>query len=220
MLFPRRAIDEIDLSYRARRADAVATAVASCFAGREPADIPAWWHPLGFFRIELPALDDGHRYVLHSWPRGERLGEPSPWQVHCHAWVVESLVLSGRIRDVQYRQVDSAGTVSGTLYVASNVGEASRLDRTSTAVGLDVEREVSTEPGGFYSIEMQTFHRSVVRLDERCVTVARLGPRTGEKAYVLGDNDGPAARIVETARVGADTLAALLRDIRRPAALA
>ncbi|MFJ5972825.1 hypothetical protein [Streptomyces sp. NPDC093060] len=207
-------MDDLDSSFREGRGADVIAALTTAFADVEARDLHARWHPLGFFRIELPAVGDGHRYVVHAWPRGERLGERSPWPVHSHAWMVESCVVSGRMRDLQYRRATSGEALKGPLYQASNVGETSRLERTSALIGLDVDQEVITEAGQFYSIGMHVFHRSVVEIENHCITVARLGRRTGAKAYVLGDCDGPAERTSRTGWVGLGTLTEFLGDLR------
>jgi hypothetical protein len=67
----------------------------------QPGRVQPFWHPLGFIHMRLVA--EGNRALrLHLW--SGTLAEPTEplWPVHNHVFALESLVISGSIRDLRY----------------------------------------------------------------------------------------------------------------------
>ena len=57
--------------YNDRRTSRIFDSIRRIVQDRIDGSTAAFWHPLGFFRLELGTDNDGLRYFLHFWPDGE-----------------------------------------------------------------------------------------------------------------------------------------------------
>ncbi|WP_433795083.1 hypothetical protein [Actinoplanes sp. CA-252034] len=149
---------------------------------------------MGFFRVDLFADDEGRRFVVHCWPREFRSTQDPAWTVHCHAWPVESMILTGRLRDTQFvHEAADERIPPGVLYLAGSAPDGmSELKRTGEAVRLAGSVDAYREEREFYEIGLDAFHESVVGARGHCMTLARIGRRKVQPARVVGEPGAPA----------------------------
>jgi hypothetical protein len=158
---------------------------------RESEAIPeSYWHPLGFFRLEYGADDNGWRYAVHCWPAGYRSTQKPSWLIHRHVWPLESFVAVGGLIDRQYLAVDGPADLSGTKYEVEVSQGQSELIRTVEDLNVARLRD-SMHERRFYSVDSMLYHESHVPLGDECITLVRIGPRVKRASDVLGDLHGP-----------------------------
>jgi hypothetical protein len=88
---------------RSELADRLAAIVASP-SRREAIADRSYWHPNGFAKFVLD--DDPRRgqLRLHVWPK-----VPAADDIHGHAWFYESIVLTGELCEITYREAPQDG---------------------------------------------------------------------------------------------------------------
>lgn len=59
----------------------------------------SYWHPNGFVKLVLTADPRAGQLRLHIWPE-----PPTTDDIHGHAWSYESIVLTGELTEVVYRE--------------------------------------------------------------------------------------------------------------------
>ncbi|MGJ6965209.1 hypothetical protein ACSDR0_25190 [Streptosporangium sp. G11] len=182
------ATERLATAFDQQDADELRKAVRILVARHRLTGFRPYWHALGFFRIELAQDSEGRRYALHCWPERERHTQDPAWLVHSHAWDLESTILSGSIRDLQYENLpEEAGDLAGPLYLASAVHMASSLRRTETVLSLAGEEDSSLREGEFYTVPLARYHQSIVAGSDFCMTLMRRGDRIRQNARVLGE---------------------------------
>ncbi|WBB59022.1 hypothetical protein O7599_25930 [Streptomyces sp. WMMC500] len=202
-------------AYDAHDAAGVVAALGELAGRLDLARLPALWHPLGFFRLEVARDHAGRGYFLHCWPRGERRPHEPALAVHRHAYALESLVIDGELRN---RRFDSATTapssLRGPLYRAERAGRQSALKRTENVAELDELEDLSLGPGCFYGVSPEEFHESRVDVSRFCVTLARMSRRVRPNPHVLGDFASPPVLLYRHTPVAQSLLIQLADHLR------
>lgn len=141
------------------------------------------WHPLGF--VSCVIRNDERKYTtrVHLWPKNERRTKNPDWPIHTHAYDLSSLVLNGRIRDIQYRQKTGSNYV---VYSVSYVGQDSSITRTDQHSSIETLVDKFRETGEEYSVLKGSFHQSSVLIDEMAVTLVVLSNFDNTDPLVLG----------------------------------
>jgi hypothetical protein len=188
-------IAQLAVNYNDRHPQRSLNSVRRIVESRITAAIAPFWHPLGFFRIELGSDDAGLRYFLHFWPDKLRSTQDPAWMVHRHVWDLESLVLLGGLEDFEYERIEDAAQaeICGPLYEAHVRPGLSVLERTSDTLSLEHRSADEIAPGRFYRIDIGRFHKTLVPDDSFCCTLVRIGPRLRSLSQVLGDWTGDAS---------------------------
>jgi hypothetical protein len=202
--------DELSSVYNHSSHSSLVTAVGAHLNAMISADkVSASWHPLGFFRVEVARDSLGRRYVVHCWPAEERRTQNPAWLIHRHAWPLESVVLHGRLRDLEFEDaVPEVSDVAGALYVAFSGGpDLSVLSKHSDdTIDLAGASERTWYGGESYSVPLYRFHLTTVQKGESCVTLARIGEKKVQQAQVVGDVRGPRELTYRHERVAPDLL--------------
>jgi hypothetical protein len=140
------------------------------------------WHPLGFVSC---IIRDEEKYTtrVHYWPKNERRHKNPNWPIHTHAYVLDSLVLEGRVRDIQYRQGEGS---EYTIYSVSYSDQNSTIDRTDQHISIEYLVDDVRESGEEYSVPIGTFHQTLVPTNESAITLVVISRFGSVNPLVLG----------------------------------
>jgi len=141
------------------------------------------WHPLGF--VSCVVNESPGKYVTraHFWPLGERRVKNPDWPIHTHTYALKSLVLSGAVRDLQYRVVPGD---QWCVYSVNYYEGGSEIVRTSENVNAVIEVDEMRHAGKQYEVPQGVFHQTQVAHDQAAVTVVVLSNYGAEAPKVLG----------------------------------
>jgi len=141
------------------------------------------WHPLGFVSCVVEEVPSSHTVRLHYWPKGERRVKNPDWPIHTHSYVLTSLVLSGQVRDLQYRTIPGS---QSWIYSVNYFKGGSEIVRTSEAVELLSKTDEIRISGEQYKVPRGVFHQTEVPIDKSAVTLVVLTDHGVEAPMVLG----------------------------------
>lgn len=141
------------------------------------------WHPLGFVSCVVDESPGHHVTRVHFWPPGERRVKNPDWPIHTHTYALKSLVLSGAVRDLQYRVIPGD---HWCIYSVKYHEGGSEIVRTSERVDVVVEVDEMRHAGQQYEVPRGVFHQTQVAHDQAAVTVVRLSNHGAEAPKVLG----------------------------------
>ena len=210
----RELAETLRSGFDRRDVDGIRRAARSLVDLRRRIGLHAYWHALGFFRVELAADDAGNRYALHCWPAGERNPQAPAWLIHGHAWELESVILSGQIRDLRYESDRGAQSqLQGPLYVSSANGSSSYLRRTDDTLFLSERQERVLAADAFYEIPLSCYHESHIGISGHCLTLIRRRPRARSHARILGEFGFPEVLVYQREPVAPATIEQYLRLI-------
>ena len=151
--------------------------------GRLALEVVPLWHPLGFVSCVVDEYPGLYVRRVHYWPPGERRVKNPDWPIHTHSYDLESLVLSGNVRDTQYRV--SPGD-QWCVYSVNYYQGGSEIVRTSECVSAIVEVDALRHAGERYQVPRGVFHQSQVAHDQAAVTVVLLSNHGADAPKVLG----------------------------------
>lgn len=143
------------------------------------------WHPLGFVSCVVDESSSQYVTRVHFWPPGERRVKNPDWPIHTHTYTLKSLVLSGAVRDIQYR-VASGGQWS--VYSVNYYDGGSEIVRTFERVNAVPKVDEMRHAGEQYEVSRGVFHQTQVAHNEAAVTVVLLSNYGSEAPKVLGTN--------------------------------
>jgi len=140
------------------------------------------WHPLGFVSC---VIDESPTHVtrVHYWPPGERRVKNPDWPIHTHAYALRSLVMSGAVRDLQYRVEPGE---QWRIYSVNYYDGGSEIVRTSESVSAVPEVDEIRNAGEQYEVPRGVFHQTHVPHDQATVTVVLLTDHVTDAPKVLG----------------------------------
>ena len=145
------------------------------------------WHPLGF--VSCIVREEGRTYTtrLHYWPKYERRTKSPNWPIHTHAYDLSSLILDGRIYDIQYKLVAGSGYA---IYSVEYFGESSTINYTNEKASIAKVTDGVHVAGEEYSIPIGSFHETRVPMDECAVSLVVLSNFSDRRPLVLGRGEG------------------------------
>ena len=141
------------------------------------------WHPLGFVSCVVDESPGQYVTRVHFWPAGERRVKNPDWPIHTHSYELRSLVLSGAVRDLQYR-VESGG--QWRIYTVNYFEGGSEIVCTSGSVNAVAEVDEVRHAGAEYEVPRGIFHQTQVPLNKSAVTIVLLSNHGSEAPKVLG----------------------------------
>lgn len=154
-------------------------------------DLDTYWHPLGFFRIELGRHEDSEqgRFALHFWPDGRRSTQQPEFRVHRHVHHITSCVLHGRLFDTNYRVIPTGDPdVFGPLYKIETGPGFSTMTRLPETIGLEHSATEAQVPGSLYvPAPGESFHSTDVGIGTAAITAVHIGHRTRPFPDVVGE---------------------------------
>jgi hypothetical protein len=191
--------------------------------------IPGSWHPSGFMVFPIGSHDQLGTLRLHVWPTAVPrrrqlkglgpLGAICDGDIHDHAWIVSSLVLTSYqdfVYQVSFAEIDEPGENTYGVFEVDYQDSTQVLSRIRGGAKI-----VSTIPrhfsrGELHSLDPKTFHAPAVPLDVTAATLVFHSGRTSDRTYVL-IGDGPESyretRILITTDEAIQVKTELLRKI-------
>lgn len=151
--------------------------------GSLAANLVPLWHPLGFVSCVIDEVSSSHIARVHYWPEGERRVKNPDWPIHTHAYRLESLVLAGAVRDLQYR------VQSGTEWCEYSVNYysgGSEIVRTPNEVDTFAEVDELRRSGSRYEVPRGVYHQTLVPHEQSAVTLVLLTDHSSDAPKVLG----------------------------------
>lgn len=157
------------------------------------AEVSGRWNPGGFIVFPLGMHDDLGSLRLHVWPKGMSRESDNGPNIHNHAWLLASQVLTGTYTDTIYNV-----RPSGDIEQATEEDEPLRLyRRTRDEIGRDVlvtdgaavtplpveDRRVSA--GGTHTIDRDIYHLTTIPDDELAATLVFDSPAFAPSTDVL-----------------------------------
>ena len=143
------------------------------------------WHPLGFVSCVIKEVPSDCTIRLHYWPKGERRVKNPHWPIHTHSYKLNSLVLIGEVRDLQY------GVISGTgqsVYSVNYPKGGSELVKTADSVQIHTEIDEIKFSGEQYQVPRDKFHQTEVPIFKSAVTLVILTDHSSDAPKVLGSD--------------------------------
>ena len=144
------------------------------------------WHPLGFVSCEV-RKKGGYMVRLHYWPKCERRGKNPNWPIHTHVYNLVSRVLGGRVRNIQYRETKGE---EFKVYLVEYFGDQSAIGLTDERTSIEKVKDEIIDAGKEYSVEVGTFHETVVDFGEAAWTLVVLSDVVAIEPKVLGVSGG------------------------------
>jgi hypothetical protein len=141
------------------------------------------WHPLGFVSCVIDEVPPSHVVRVHYWPAGERRVKNPDWPIHTHTYALESLVLAGKVRDMQYRAQPGS---QWCVYSVSYYNGGSEIIRTPEEVDTIVEVDQMRNAGHQYEVPRGVYHQTLVPQQHSAVTLVLLTDHSSEAPKVLG----------------------------------
>jgi hypothetical protein len=166
------------------------------------------WHPLGFVSAVIAKVEDSHTLRLHYWPIGERRTKNPDWPIHTHSYSLSSLVLAGRVEDIQY-EVESG--LQASVYEVQYFEGGSEIVRTDRTVSIAKTTTHVHCSGEQYRVECGVFHQSRVALEGSAVTLVALSEIGTDLPLVLGAT-GESRYPYDRRRFSPDTFWAAVRS--------
>lgn len=163
-------------------------------------DIQARRHPLGFAHFMVPHGNLELR--VHVWTPGQQIQDASV-AIHDHMFSFVSRVLLGSLENFEYSLSENIHG-SCRLFVVEYRNSLSRIVPTQTRVDLKEASRAVVEQFGLYSVDSETFHRSVVPADALVCTVVLPTATRTLPARVAGPVDGYAQDYLRTC-IGLET---------------
>ena len=151
--------------------------------GSLSADFIPLWHPLGFVSCVIDEVSSSHIARVHYWPEGERRVKNPNWPIHTHIYRLQSLVLAGAVRDLQYRV--QPGT-EWCEYSVSYYSGGSELVRTPNEVDTFAEVDKLRRSGSRYEVPRGVYHQTLVPHEQSAVTLVLLSDHSSDAPKVLG----------------------------------
>lgn len=146
-------------------------------------DLVPLWHPLGFVSCVIDEVSSSHIARVHYWPEGERRVKNPDWPIHTHTYRLQSLVLAGAVRDLQYRVQPGAGWCE---YSVSYYSGGSEIVRTPNEVDAFVEVNKLRLAGNCYEVPPGVYHQTLVPHEQSAVTLVLLTEHSSDVPKVLG----------------------------------
>lgn len=143
------------------------------------------WHPLGFVSCLIAEVNENYKLRVHYWPSGERRTKNPNWPIHTHSYTLSSLVLSGCVRDTQYRLAKGGDY---QVYKVEYFDGGSHIIKTDQSVSLVESINKTHKAGNQYRVERGMFHQSLVDFNESAVTFVALSEDAKEPPLVLGES--------------------------------
>lgn len=147
------------------------------------ANLVPLWHPLGFVSCVIDEVSSSHVARVHYWPECERRVKNPDWPIHTHTYSLESLVLAGTVRDLQYRV--QPGT-EWCEYSVNYYSGGSELVRTSNEVDTIAEVDELRRAGSRYEVPRGVYHQTLVPREQSAVTLVLLTDHSSDAPKVLG----------------------------------
>ncbi|GAB4125767.1 MAG: hypothetical protein Tsb0027_24950 [Wenzhouxiangellaceae bacterium] len=144
------------------------------------------WHPLGFVSCEIYRFPSGGVARVHFWPRGLRRTKNPDWPIHTHSYALQSRVLAGQVRDIQYRAEPSG---NGRIYTVEYSEGGSRVVKSDRTVQLAKTVDEIRVAGSEYSVPQGTFHQTRVHEEETALTIVLLSNHTSDPPEVVGTDE-------------------------------
>lgn len=145
------------------------------------------WHPLGFMMATL--LDeDSEKIRLHLWTNTFDKAQKPTWLVHDHTFDLTSWVLSGSIKNIEYKELALAETHQ--LYSVSYNSTGSVLTKLDQGYSFAVDKTQEVNEGETYRISAGTFHQSLSLSPRTTVTMCHTVEKKNTPPLVIGDIDG------------------------------
>ena len=141
------------------------------------------WHPLGFVSCIIGKEKNGSITRIHYWPKCERRAKTPNWPIHTHIYDLSSLILEGRLRDIQYRLIPGCDYA---IYSVSYSGEDSVINLTGGRTSIKIETDEVRQKGEEYTVPIDFFHQTIVPFDESAITLVVLSNFEDSKPLVLG----------------------------------
>lgn len=146
------------------------------------------WHPLGFVSCEVFRHPSGVVARVHHWPRNARRTKSPDWPIHTHSYALQSRVLEGRVRDIQY---SSSPLGLRRVYSVEYMEGGSRIVKTDKMVNLEAVVDVVREAGSEYSVPRGAFHQTHVPKSESATTFVLLADHSNVAPEVIGTDEEP-----------------------------
>lgn len=141
------------------------------------------WHPLGFASCVIREKLDGVTVRVHYWLAGERRTKNPDWPIHTHSYALSSLILWGKLEDIQYE------TLPGNEYVVYEVAYrngGSEILNTSDGLSIAGSKSVIRSAGEQYRVDGGVFHQSRVGFNSSAITLVAMSNFSNEPPLVLG----------------------------------
>jgi hypothetical protein len=148
-------------------------------------DCQPLWHPLGFSSCIIKSDVPDQVLRVHFWPQGERRTKNPDWPIHTHCYKLSSLILQGKICDIQYTQHEGDDFV---VYEVTYDNGNSKITNSGRRISISESTNLIRETGCQYTVPREVFHQSQVSFDSSAVTLVSLCNMTDDKPLVLGIN--------------------------------
>ncbi len=149
-------------------------------------------HPLGFWTVLL-SRSRTEEWRFHYWPKGSRTITGMPATIHTHDKVIESKVVLGELRNIEY-QIEKVGTLGRPIYQVAYHGDKFS-QKTKNILRNDGERAAATvlsekivRYGERYRVKAHTYHEVVVSEDMETATICNMNSHVPGPINVLGCN--------------------------------
>lgn len=168
------------------------------------------WHPLGFMMATL--LDEGGEKIrLHLWTNTFDKAQNPTWLVHDHKFDLTSWVISGSIKNIEYKDLTLPETHQ--LYSVSYNSMGSVLTKLGQGYSLAVDKTQEVNEGETYRISAGTFHQSLSLSSRTTVTLCHTIDKKNSPPLVVGDIDGMDQYYYQRSPVHIDELQVVIEQI-------
>ena len=147
-------------------------------------------HPHGFW-IVLLNRSATEEWRFHYWPRGYRYSTGMSGKIHTHDKVVESRIVLGELKNIEYR-VNGVESAEQPIYRVIYGGDkfvqdtSNVLRKTEECVEAVATAEEILRVGDSYRVEAHTYHEAVVAEDVATATIVCMHSQVAGPVKVVG----------------------------------
>ena len=153
-------------------------------------DISCLLHPHGFW-VVLLNRSETEEWRFHYWPKESRKTTGMPARIHTHDKIVESRILVGELKNIEYNlvKVKSGGqpiyqvVYDGDKYFQETSNVLRKTDERAVAIA---RVEEILRVGNSYRVEAHTYHEAIVAEGVEAATIVCMHSPVAGGAKVLG----------------------------------
>ena len=147
-------------------------------------------HPHGFWTVLLNRTET-EEWRFHCWPKGARTTTGMPAKIHTHDKAIESRVVLGELRNIEYK-VEKVDTLGRPIYCVAYSGDkfsqnSHNILRASgeRAVAYALSEKI-VRSGARYRVDAHTYHEVIVAEDVTTATICCMNSHVPGPVNVLG----------------------------------
>lgn len=129
----------------------------------------SFWHPLGFFNINVYNFNEDQSIRIHFWPQNTQNQQKKSLLIHDHKYDFESFILKGKLTNIIYKTGDNHKK-EGILYLVSYDSQKSILTKEQESIFFEEISRQIYQAGQKYKLDAKVFHSTEIDTNSDALT--------------------------------------------------